>query len=721
MNNKNFKRWAAGAALLLLSGTMVAGIARFLLKPAPEPSPSPPEAPAAKTGPPDDFSPFKNVDLSKPAVLLDSFEYGPGQVASVGGGTAQQVHATDGLYSFQVWFVPGSKDGIFCRPDLLHPRDFSRHAKLLVDVFNASAPMPVRLALAGPEKGKIFIFKEAMVPLGASTLEFDLRAARGVASFDLARVSSYQIFSALDLTRKVEIYFDNLRLAQEGPAEENLESFPPLSRAGEIIPDGDFNAGFTLWRLESYPGGRWHFGMVHGDQAFQGGPSLGLFGFEEGVGGIWTPDLSLHPGPYLLRAVMRGVKLRCEVQMDQLRPEGWVTLRFSPRSIPPMGRPGEESVDLPAEWRELTWEFLVPPGDPDPRIARIRLEVLGRGDAFIDEVAIHPLAGQAVSPFPLDPAPGAGKEAAETSIARLRWTGKGFEDRGRRVFPLLYQEEDVPLDDAGRLFRERCRARGFQAAVDLGGALRSGSVALALGRAREHRRDGGVAAWLLAGEADWPLAGVVPGKARGLAHRLAEEDGRLVAMGTSAAADPSVLWRFVDTADALVVGAPAGEERDPKALEMFERAIRAARGCGDGNHPVIARIPLSAAPETVRLLFFLALIDGASGVLWTRENGKAGKEETIAWSLLKPVLEELAGAAQKAAALEEAPIALPAGAAGKARIRAGRAAGAKGAEQVLFLANPTPEPVGEFTVETPEGKRTISLGPWEAKVVAGDR
>ncbi|MBI4583408.1 MAG: hypothetical protein HY717_05225 [Planctomycetes bacterium] len=710
MSTNYLKRRVTAAVLLIISGTIVAGIARFLLKPAPEPGSPPPEASADKTGPAGDFSPFKNVDLSRPAVLLESFEYGPGQAAPIGGGTAQPVHATEGLYSYQVWFVPDSREGLFCRPDLLHPRDFSRHAKLLVDAFNPSAPLPVRLALAGPEKGKIFIFKEAMVPLGASTLEFDLRAARGEAGFDLARVSSYQLYSALELTRKVEIYFDNLRLAQEGPAEEKLESFPPLSQAGNIIPDGDFNAGFTLWRLESYPGGRWHFGIAQGDQAFQDGPSLGLFGFEEGVAGIRTPDLSLPPGPYLLRAVMRGVKLRCEALMDQLRPEGWVTLR----------RPSEKPVELPAEWRELTWEFVVPPGNPDPRIARVRIEVLGRGDAFIDEVALHPLAGQAVSPFPLDPVPGAGKEPVETSIARLRWTGKGFEDRGRRDFPLLYQEEDVPLDDAGRLFHERCRGLGFQAAVDLGGALHSGSVALALDRAREHRQDGGVAAWLLAGEADWPLAGVVPGKARGLARRLAEEDGRLAAIGTSAAADPSVLRRFADAADALVVWAPAGEERDPKALEMFERAIRAARGCGDGNppnHPVIARIPLSAAPETVRLLFFLALIDGASGVLWTRENGKAEKEEPIAWSALKPVLDELAKAARKAAAFEDAPIPLSAGAAGKARVRAGRAAGARGAEQVLFLANPTPEALGEFTVETPEGKRTISLGPWEAKVV----
>ncbi len=542
---------------------------------------------------------------------------------------------TDG--GCQVVFNPLDRKGVICRPGalrtILDPED-----RWLVDVENTVAAFPMSLVLSD-EMGQVFtLLNNVPASLGRSTLEFPVAyLAEKPGGVALGDVRTFQLTYALEeLERTLVISIDNLRISREGavetiPADATIAL--PKPDPESFLPDGGFDLGLLTWRVRRYPAAQRTVGLVTGDEAYEGGPSLGLFKLTTGSVALVSAELVLEPGNHDLDVAIRG---RGDpyylISREELREDGeWVEVRsrdHTPRRVPD-------------SWSVISHEIAIGRNGPVPRTARIVIEARGDGDVYLDAIRLTSRDGALPEAGRFDLGL-ASPDASAGVAARFSWNGAAFEDRGEPLHPIFFRDDDLPLDDASRRFGEGCRRLGLPAAVDLGGAYHGSDLALVPARALRRRDDEGVALWLLSGDVNWPLLGTVPARARGAVQALAARDSRLVAVGVGVEWDPLVYYNFAGAADVVVVGSPAPRVPDAETLQRFGDAVaataRALAGAGNGSPgapaPILAHLDARSSAAMLGALAHVAWLNGARGIVlgrFQRQVDYPASPRTVDW------------------------------------------------------------------------------------------
>lgn len=704
---------ASGRARLAIIALAVICIAagvtlRFVLFRGDAPDPGSPPAGDCDTAP-------VSADMSRPSVLIESFEWQAGETSNWGGGITERDHATEGEQGYRVVYSPDRSGGAYCRQASI-PRDFTRHRQLLVDAISLDGPLPISVILAHrAERGRTFVFEDLFVFPWISTLELDL----DLVPADLRGcVGSVQLACGVEPDRDLEVVFDNLRLVMAGePVLPGDPLAPPLAAlfAGrQFIPDAGFDRGLGLWRVEPLPGGRWTVAIVRGERAYGGGPSLGVFGLQRGGVRIATPDLTLFPGPYLLRMALRAdPEVRWELEWRAYR--GGEVSEFGE-----LGRERLPATTPGRDWEVVEREVSIPrePGQERGEARRVRMGLIvsGVGDLFLDAVELESLEGLvpgAEDRLALDPPAVAG--GGDGMVPRWRWDGSTLGDEARgAVFPVLGVETAFPLTAWSRKVRGRLRALGVQAAIDLGGASHADDLGLLREQPGQYGGDPRVGAWLLARAADWDLHHLSPAFVRRGTEVLATDDARLVLLGLRGGrpveTTRSFLERFLDTADAIVI--PTGLENalDEPSVATFAEGLEVAREVCRDRSPFLAAVRLGPYLEALRLQFYLArILDAAGIVLEPPSRGNQGVDPEPMWSFLERLLDEnhrLTRRLEGATDIQVTP--------SSPRVRARALRASEGV--VILVASLSSEPLSGVRIETESGSRSIDLDPWEARV-----
>lgn len=633
------------------------------------------------------------ADLSEAEVLVESFEWGRGEVITWAGGNVSREHATEGKQSYRVSLDVRTRE-FKCRPNAIQP-DFSRHRKLLMDTFGPSGPFYVTFTLTDADRQQKYTYPPAQVAAGASTLEFDLRLP-AMAGFDLTRVGELRFGRTLT-AREVEGFFDNVRLAREGVATYEFFDEPP-AEAGEqepgFVPDGEFSHGLQLWGVERLPGSRWTLSLLRGDGAWKGGPSLALHARNEGGVELISPDLELAPGRYVARYRAQSYgEVQCGVTLREEVPGNWVVVSGKGNPYFPVGAEWEE--------REIPFHVLPPKGgadDPDARrVMNLVVTVTGKGDCLIDSIRLESSSAEVREPMV--------PQVYEVPRALYRDGAPVAWNSLRGSFPIFYHESAHLVHESDRVFRTFSGSLGLLAAVDLGALIRSRMPGAALELVDRRKDDAGVGAWLLTKAADWSLAHVPVGLLRGLNDRLNEIDQRLVAIGLEYP-DPSGLFRHGDAAGALVVGHDSGA-RDQKELWNFERALRTASDVVQ----VTGGAFLARAAVTDRSLpqkAFLARIHGASGMVL--EPPMHSMVSDRVWKAAAEVVNKSAEITQQLEGASDLSV--------KTSHNDVRARGFRiGERALLVVVSLWPQALDEVSFETELGNRTVNLEAWETTVL----
>jgi hypothetical protein len=633
------------------------------------------------------------ADLTQPEVLIESFEWGRDQVITWAGGNISREHATDGKQSFQVVFNPLSRD-FKCRLGAIPP-DFSRHRKILIDTFNPEGPFYLGFRLSGADGQTHYTFPPTQVTSGASTLEFDLRLPE-FRGFDLSQVGEVGFMRAVTAST-VTAYYDNLRLAHEGTGTYDFFDEPPsTARESEpgYVPDGEFSEGLSLWSVKPLPGSLWTLSLGRGDDAWDGGPSLALYGRNEGGVELVAPELELPPGRYRATYRVRGSgDVSCNLELREEILRSWRTLSGTQTSSRPIGE----------EWQVFEEKFHVLPDDSSPegsegiRVMSLALIVSGSGDCVVDSVRLESESGGV--PESMD--------ASHYEVPRAEYeTGDPSAWHGiRRSFPIFYREDALLVDESARVFRVFCRALGLQAAVDFGRALHSNMPGKVLEMIERRKPDASVGAWLLTSAADWSLCHVPTSLVRGLGDRIAELDPRLVAVGLESN-DMSSQFRHIDAAGAIFIGTSSGA-LDKESLEEFETTLEhAADVVRVSGGTFLARVTVT--DRSLRQKSFLARIQGASGlVLEPPPHSMVGD---LVWQAARDLVKETAEMTEKlrgadALAVETSHESV--------RVRGYRT----GNRALLLIMSLWPKGLDGVTFKTELGNHTLNLTAFEATTV----
>ncbi len=627
-------------------------------------------------------------------LLIASFEEPLGQATGWGGGTVRKGRATEGLQNYEVVFGD-DKSGLISRPGALSPAADS-FPKLLFDVRNSTAPFLLYLALSQPGKEPFATFPDVWVPLGDSTLEFNLSAARGAGS-DLAK-AVVRIGPQKPGVREYTVLIDNVRLSMDGPAAAGAEA--AREAEGEsLVPQGSFEEGFSGWTPATWGVGRAAFAVVRGPDAFRGGASAGVFHEAGGRAGLVSPVLDLPPGFYRLAA---AVRVSGGGRIEVRRREAGVLQ-------------GEKdflagTIEAAEEWGEKSVEVEVPDSGPAASGEGARpiqlIFTSEEGDLFLDEISLvsRPAAegGPRSPPHRRDPP------------APLTHTVLIFD-------PVELWE--------GSLGEVRALAADLSPAV-LGGGPGAGALRLA----ERIKGEAAVRLWFIGSSSDataWTgdgaTLGTTPAEVRAALALLPAGGERQLAV--AARPDrPGSLATFADTADVLVGGIPLRAARQSGGVAAFAGSVDSLRKAADlvpprrpraSRRPIAAWIDvrvkpgeLEASPEELRAMVYLALVHRADAAVLAplageRDAPKLARE-------LDRIAEELSEAAGDLADLQgvgEIEVTDR-----RVHVRLGRS----GKGYILILASTVAAAVEKFQVRVPAEVSPVplerSLGPWEGRI-----
>lgn len=648
--------------------------------------------------------------------LPESFESAREGAFWIGGGTVVKKHATDGEYSFHVAFksytLTGKRSGMFSRPMALKT-SLTPNSRMLLDVTNLNEPFSVTLILQG-SRGKSRYYPDVPIPLGVSTLEFNLATPQNQTdAIDLSSVSHFHlVYANSKIERTVEAYFDNIRLGTEGTLSMGTGKEPTFIHDSEnYFPDGEFQLGFGTWHPRVYSGSGWRFSIVRGENAYDGITSLGIFGLIKGAAEIVSPELELEPGSHVLSFVVKGLKdMKYDIMVEEFRNNNWVRMVRN-----------EHPVAAPLKWQSIERQIIVKPKDPNPRKLRIRIIASGIGNLYLDSIRLVSKDGKS----PQHDQFGIESEVKTTvsdnsKISTPGWNGSNFEYQGQQVFPLLYRHDDLPLTEASRVFNEKFSSLKLMSAIDLGGVFHGGGLKKILKRAERHWANEAVAFWLLSGDVNWKLAGELPAKTRGTVRAIQERDPRLVFVGIGIDSPSLAYYNFSDTTDGFLVGGPvtkASESSFNKFIAALETALEA---CGP-DQPLLAQIDSRTSIHAKLLLAHISWIYGVDGFVFSRFQRQS--EDFIAtlpmdWNEFESFLSEVSGLLdtmkKKAPSLlnEKSPRVIRT--TDSILYREGKTVEG---ERVLLIANLSAREVPEASLETSGGRVKVDLAPWEGRIV----